>query len=161
MWSEIKHAFLLWPSLDCDLFDSIFITEASMLDYLAVEARRAGKATFPDELKDALVDASVVANIDQLWITVHIAVAIRVAEVCHMASILSTRLRDAIITIVILDLVASLAIAIERSHVLDSAAQILEDSEVLHFRVAFNRLHHLGNTSIGERAQELIALFVD
>ena len=122
MWSEIKHAFLLWPSLDCDLFDSIFITEASMLDYLAVEARRAGKATFPDELKDALVDASVVANIDQLWITVHIAVAIRVAEVCHMASILATRLRDTIITIVILDLVASLAIAIERSNVLDSAA---------------------------------------
>ena len=161
MWSEIKHAFLLWPSLYCDLFDSILITEASMLDHLAIEAWRAGKSTLPDKLKDALVDASVVANVDQLWITVHIAVTFRIAKVCHVTSVLATRLRDTIITIVILDLVASLAIAIKRSNVLDSASEILEDSEVLHFRVAFNRLHHLGDASIGERAQELIALFVD
>ena len=60
-----------------------------------------------------------------------------------MASVFAARLRDAIIAIVILDLVTGLTIAIECSNVLNSAAQILEDSEVLHFRVAFNRLHHL------------------
>ena len=152
MRSEIKHAFLLWPSLDCDLFDSVLIAEASMLDHLAVEAWRAGKATLPDKLKDALVDASVVTNINELRVAVHIAVAFRVAQVCHVTSILATRLRDAIITIVILDLVASFAIAIERSNVLDSASEILEDSKVLHFRVTLNRLHNLRNASISKRA---------
>ena len=93
-----------------------------MLDHLAVEAWRASEATLPDKLKDALVYASVVANVDQLWITVHIAVTFRIAKVCHVTSVLATRLRDTIITIIILDLVASFAIAVERSNVLDSAA---------------------------------------
>ena len=85
----------------------------------------------PDKVEDALIDTLIITGCDHLWVVVELAMTLRIALVLDGTLVAVLWITETLVTLVIDDLVANAVWVSIGPDIEDTAAEVLENAEVL------------------------------